>query len=270
MKTLFYKPPFQSVCAITTNCEILCELISLKYGKYVDCFPENADIEITALKENDHYIITTPSGKSVTDDPLIYIDRYIFTQTKYSKKIFALHGAAVEYGGKCYIFPATTTSGKTTLASYLSLSGFGYLTDDCALIDRNNLTVHPFATPPQVRDGGMEVLKNYGTVPNNVKLVCFSALQHRYIYTPPNVPSSPVPLGGIFFIERTENINRVVKMSTNEKITELMKSPITPYPIDGDYIRFLSRLAMVDCKRLLYCDMKYVKELIENGKIHDE
>ena len=65
-------------------------------------------------------------------------------------------------------------------------------------------------------------------------------------------------------MERTENANDLSFLSTNESIAALMQAPITPYPVTGDYLRFLARLAHVGCYRLRYSDMAYVKELIQN------
>ena len=66
---------------------------------------------------------------------MLELDEIIFDNTNYDRRIFALHGAAVEWKGKGYLFLAATASGKTTLASYLTSQGFGYITDDCILLD---------------------------------------------------------------------------------------------------------------------------------------
>lgn len=266
MKTLFLTPPYQTTCAIDTNCVLLEKQLALKYGAYisVQSAPTNHMIRVT--KTENGYTIKTPTEIFVSDSPLYEIDKFLFDHTKYDPRVLALHGAAVEWDGKCHLFLAATTSGKTTLTSYLCQDGFGYLTDDCILLDRQNLCVHPLATPIQLRSGGAEVLKHYNALPSNLERLKEGDNLVRYVYTPNNIPSKAVPLANIFFIERTEDENALLDMSTTERITALMKSPITNYPITGDYLRFLSTLAQkIPCYRLRYCDMNYVKELIQNG-----
>ena len=266
MKTLFLTPPYQTTCAIDTNCVLLEKQLALKYGAYisVQSAPTNHMIRVT--KTENGYTIKTPTEIFVSDSPLYEIDKYLFDHTEYDPRILALHGAAVEWNGKCHLFLAATTSGKTTLTSYLCHNGFCYLTDDCILLDRKKLCVHPFATPIQLRSGGAEVLKHYNALPSNLERLEEGDNLVRYVYTPNNIPSKAVPLANIFFIERTENENDLMEMSTTERITALMKSPITNYPITGDYLRFLSTLAQkIPCYRLRYRDMNYVKELIQNG-----
>ena len=90
---------------------------------------------------------------------MLELDEIIFDNTNYDRRIFALHGAAVEWKGKGYLFLAATASGKTTLASYLTSQGFGYITDDCILLDRVDFQVYPCHTLLHLRDGGVDVLK---------------------------------------------------------------------------------------------------------------
>ena len=266
MKILFLIPIFQPKCSIITNCSLLERQLYLKYGKYLSSTSTPTDYMIRATKTENNYTIETPTENFESDSPLHEIDKFLFDHTEYDPRVLALHGAAVEWKGKCHLFLAATTSGKTTLTSYLCQNGFGYLTDDCILLDRQSLCVHPFATPIQLRSGGVEVLKHYNALPSNLERLEEGDTLVRYVYTPSNIPSKAVPLANLFFIERTDDENALMEMSTTERITALMKSPITNYPITGEYLRFLSTLAKsIPCYRLHYCNMNYVKELIQNG-----
>lgn len=40
---------------------------------------------------------------------------------------------------------------------------------------------------------------------------------------------------------------------------ELMKFPITSYSVTSEYLRFLSKLSLIDCFKLNYSDMKCVE-----------
>lgn len=88
----------------------------------------------------------------------------------------------------------------------------------------------------------------------------------RITYTPSLLATGPVPLKKIYFIERTGQENRVVPMSTTERITALLKSPIKNYRVDGNYLRYLTKLAQTPCERLLYHNMAFVAEVIKNDE----
>ena len=254
-------PPMQTAFLIITGDEDLCRRLQLKHGKYLHRHQTGGPAEVIEYSDNR----LTFHGETIeTPDPLHEIDRIMFEHTRYDDSVYALHGAAVEYGGAAYLFLASTTSGKTTLASYLANKGFGYITDDCILLNRGDYKIHPYNTPIHLREGGLEVLKNLGISPDTVCLEAKYA--SRYIYTPENCVTEPLPLGRIFFIERTEDENLVVPMRATESMTGLLHAPITDYAVTGDYLRFLSRLVKSqNICRLKYSDMEYVSEVLRNG-----
>lgn len=261
----FLSLPYQTTYSIKTNCETLVSLLQQKYGEYVHLSDRKADFPISVMEAGigNLFEICTPYKLYSTSQPLLELDEIIFDNTNYDRCIFALHGAAVEWKGKGYLFLAATTSGKTTLASYLTSRGFGYITDDCILLDRTDFQVYPYHTPLHLRDGGVDVLKRCRAVPDGLELLDDAAVK-RYVYTPKNCVSWPLPLEKIFFITRTENKNQLLGMNTTEQITELMKAPITNYQVTAEYLKFISRLAKTGCSRLLYCDMDFVAEVIRN------
>lgn len=265
MKKIFLCLPMQSTFSIPTNSETLIHLLKLKYGKYLVEEAFDADYSIDIIQNENQYNFSSELYSGITTSPLSELDRYIFDHTTYDDKVFALHGGVVEWQQNAYLFLAPTTSGKTTLTSYLTSRGCGYLTDDCILLGRADFTIHPCSTPIQLRDGGAEVLKRYQALPTDLQLLEEGTTFRRWVYTPKNCIEKAISLKRIFFIERTENENALVYMNTTERITALMKSPITNYQVNGDYLRFLSRLAKADCHILRYCDMNFVKELIQNG-----
>lgn len=265
MNTVFLNLPMQSPFLIKSDNVDLIERLHLKYGCYCTTQAIPGARQILVAQVGDHYTIRVDHHSVATSAPLAEIDHYIFTHPNYDERILALHGGAVEWKGEAYLFLAATTSGKTTLTSYLTSRGFGYLTDDCILVERSNFLVHPYTTPIQLRAGGLEVLKSYQAVPAEIQLLEEGAAFRRFVYTPENCVSAAIPLKHIFFLERTERENALLTMNSTERITSLMKSPITNYKIDGDYLRFLAKLARVDCDILRYRDMDFVKELIQHG-----
>ena len=146
MKTLYYAGPYQSIFKISTNCEWLIKTLCLKYGRYIyEVFQSQEPYySISVIKNYESYLIITEKGSFATTKPLFYIDKYIFENNSFNNNIFAIHGAAVEYNDKAFLFIAPTTAGKTTLTGYLTSSGFGYVAEDCILIDRITYNVIPY------------------------------------------------------------------------------------------------------------------------------
>jgi hypothetical protein len=65
-----------------------------------------------------------------------------------------LHGAALVRGGRAVVLAGRTRAGKSTLAGWLTHRGWGFLTDEAALVDPETLIVSPFWRPINVRRPG--------------------------------------------------------------------------------------------------------------------
>ena len=259
----FHTPDYE----IISDCPEFLESLCLQYGGYICDTASQNPYRITVKKEkNSGYIFKHTAGKSVTDKPLLLFDDILFETTVYDEKILPLHGAAVEYGGRAYIFLAPTTSGKTTLTAYLTHNGLGYITEDTAIVDKNTFEIYPYPCPVHLRAGGIDVLKKYGINIPDIKILETHA-GTRHIYTPENCVTTKIPLGRIFFIERSESENRIIDIPVNESVMELMKSGMTVYNPTAGHLKLISKLAGMGCKRLIYKDMEYVKDMIINGHI---
>jgi len=259
----FQKPDYK----IISDCPEFLDLLCLQYGGYICGTASQNPYRIIITKEKDSgYIFEYTAGKLVTDKPLLLFDDILFETTVYDEKILPLHGAAVEYGRRAYIFLAPTTSGKTTLTAYLTYKGFGYITEDTALVDKNTFEIYPYSCPIHLRTGGIEVLKKYGINIQDIKNFKTHA-GTRHIYTPKNCVTTKIPFGRIFFIERSDTENRIIDISVNESVMELMKSGMTVYNPTAGHLKLISKLAGMGCKRLVYKDMEYVKDMIINGRI---
>jgi|DewCreStandDraft_1066081.scaffolds.fasta_scaffold00108_28 hypothetical protein len=75
-----------------------------------------------------------------------------------SGRAYLLHAAAVVRNGGALLLPARSGGGKSTLAVALALHGYGYLTDEVAVVDRRTLRLWPFAKSVALRSGGMQAL----------------------------------------------------------------------------------------------------------------
>ena len=87
----------------------------------------------------------------------------------------------------------------------------------------------------------------------------------RYIYEPDNPVEKPLELGGIYFILRTLNMNAAIDMTGTTKMHQLMMSPMIPYPVDGEFLRLMTKIGSVPCRNLVYKDMNYAAEVLENA-----
>ena len=264
MLSSFIDLPFQTSYRIDTNCQDLISSLQLMYGDYIKISEQKTDYKIKAIKSDALYNVYSAENFCTTKYPLQELNKIIFDNTVYDDCVFALHGSAVEWNGKAYGFLASTTSGKTTLASYLASCGFNYIADDCILLKRDDFKIYPYSTPIHLRDGGLEVLKHYDAAPKEVQILD-AGYTKRYVYMPDNCMRNETPLTHIFFITRTESENKIIDMSTTERMTELLKAPITDYRVTGAYLKFISEVAKIKCNRLLYSDMAYVAEAIRHG-----
>jgi len=262
LKLLSLKMPHQAEWIIETDCPEIASKLEMKYGKYVSEGKEFKHPKINIKKNGTDYTVTIEDSVINTARPIFHLNRFLFDHPSYDDIIFALHGAAIEWGGKSYVFLASTTTGKTTLTSYLIHCGCRYLTDDCVLLDRKSHMVYPFSMPIHLREGGVNVLEAYNALPEDLSRLVERNGIYRYVYTPKNTIDCAVTLGEIFFLERTENENAVLPMSATEKMTALLQAPIMVYPITAEYLHSLSGIGKSYCKRLKYCDMNFVKEVI--------
>lgn len=263
---LYLNQPFHTTYSIRTDDADLIHRLKIKFGTYINESEEGADVTVEVRELQSGLFTVSAGGETFTTPyPLQYIDEILHRNARYDDTVLALHGAAVELRGQAYLFLAATTTGKTTLASYLISKGYGYITEDCILIDRATLQVYPCTAPVHLREGGLGVLRRLGCAPENVTEFDDTA-QLRYAFTPENRITEPLPIGGIFFIERTEEENELIRLTANEKLYGLMRSPITDYPVTGDYLRLLTRLSGKNCIKLRYSDMEYVAEVIGDGR----
>ena len=128
MKKITIKMPFQASFCIETDCDALFGKLILQYGDYAVSDEFDEAWKFCIRKCGDEYVFVSPRESFTTSTPLSELDRYIFENNVYDPSVLALHGAAVEWQGGAHIFLAATTSGKTTLCTYLTSQGFGFLT----------------------------------------------------------------------------------------------------------------------------------------------
>jgi HprK-related kinase A len=72
-----------------------------------------------------------------------------------------LHAAVLEKNGQAVILPGDPGAGKSTLTALLALSGWRLLSDEIALIDRDDGLVVPLARPVSLKNASIEVVRAF-------------------------------------------------------------------------------------------------------------
>lgn len=79
------------------------------------------------------------------------VGQIVGTATAILRRLLFVHAAAVSLNGRGYVVVGAPGSGKTSVAAILVREGAGYLSDEVALLDPADGTLHPFALPLAVK-----------------------------------------------------------------------------------------------------------------------
>lgn len=190
------------------------------------------------------------------DYPLEEIIYYVYNHNNCKPGCFAFHGGAVTQGEDAYLFLASSTTGKTTLITYLTQLGYTYLNDDCFYFDMKTLEVQPYTAPIHVREGGFAYLQSALPRPLTPDQYRHMAIRvaPRYVIYPENRTTIATRPKAIIFIDRSDDPDtpvRCTKMSAFDAMKYLMLGSLIPYQMNQEYIDFFRRL-MPYCYKLVY------------------
>lgn len=101
--------------------------------------------------------VTAGAGSS---DALQAIENLMYLTLIPKDNVIGLHGAAVAKDGTAYLLLAKTSSGKSTLTSFLCLSGYQYITDDEIFISQETLKLQPAYKKLSLRPQGYKILQD--------------------------------------------------------------------------------------------------------------
>jgi HprK-related kinase A len=71
------------------------------------------------------------------------------------------HAAVLEKGGQCLVMPGDPGAGKSTLTAALMLSGWRLLSDEMAMIDRDDGLASPLARPVSLKNQSIDVIRGF-------------------------------------------------------------------------------------------------------------
>src|SRR5262249_2787627 len=112
-----------------------------------------------------------------------------------------LHAGVVGKEGRCILLPAAAGSGKSSLTAALTHSGFGYYSDEVALVERGSFQVPPVPLAVCVKETGWDLMSRY--FPEISSLPIHQRDDRKIVrYVPPRaatVQKSPALVSHIFF-----------------------------------------------------------------------
>lgn len=265
MKSIYVDEPYVTKFKISSNDLDIIEYLKVKYSAKQIGISANEYCEIIIEKKNDKTHVFFEKKEYITTKPLAFVCNLMYTNREFDNDFFVVHGAAIEHNGKASIFLAETHAGKSTLTAFLTLNGFGYISDDCIHINMSSLQVNPYSVvmPMLLREGGYELIRNMGYSFDNIKKLEYPPFT-RYAYVPSKHITNPLEISNIYFIERINNGNFITNMSQTDSMLSLLKSPMIQYKLNGTYIKFLKELSRIPCKKLQYSSLDYVLRIIKN------
>lgn len=257
-------------CIISNYLELY-ELLKLMYGDFLVETSIRKSIEITIYKKCEKLYQCNFAGETSTEkNPIHFISNIFFEKPFFNKNILPLHGAAISNSCSAYIFLGSTGAGKTTLTAYLLNNGFRYIAEDCILIDFEKNLIVPCPTPLHMREGGKEILTK-----NNI-YINYNMTNHdyfdRYVYIPPFIETTPLPIKAIYFILRTDGKEKIYLIEKEEAFIKLIKASFIMHPLKYPYLQALKHLSSIPCYQLEYWDFAFVKKalLSDNNTFNKE
>lgn len=95
-----------------------------------------------------------------------------------------LHAGLVDTPSGALMIPGRSGAGKSTLVAALSLAGFGYFSDEIAVIEPSTSAVRPFAKAPCLKAGGWRALLRDFESPSVAPTPRVDGLAVRYVEVP--------------------------------------------------------------------------------------
>ena len=116
--------------------------------------------------------------------------------------ILTLHGAAVAKDDKAFILSASTTAGKSTLAAFLWMRGYEYITDDEIYISQKTLCIEPVFKKLSLRPGGYEILREvFGNPFSEMHYIESETIRRYLLPTEQNTRYAHYKINAVIFLE---------------------------------------------------------------------
>lgn len=260
------------------------------YGRFIREEPGQADMTITALATD----LESPRGYAMlmqaTPDKQFYLKgdfcqvsylsslEHLLFQVHQESEVFLLtnnpaytfiHGGTVERDGIGYIMPAESRQGKTTLTMALVAAGYGFMSDEFAVLDPDG-TLLPFPRTLSVRGDTMHLFPELDRRRAEFPVI-YSPVDDLYSIDPISAfstePGAPCPVRYVIFPQYDPSGEPAMRaISGMEAIRRLVGTRsfislgLADKQVALDFM--ISLLAKAECYDLTTGDLKKTVQLV--------
>ncbi len=172
--------------------------------------------------------------------------------------VLILHAAVLERGGRAVVILGKSGAGKSTLCAGLALSGWRLLSDELALVDTENGSIHPIARPVSLKNQSIDVIRKFST---DARFGPMARTKRKGLVCCMRPPTSsvrqmgvPAIPGWLISVRHEAGADLAVEnVSRAEAFPELLKSSFNYHNLGEIGFRTVCRMMdQVECRRLVY------------------
>ena len=246
---------------IETNDPDLINLVKLIYPNcYVHTYVRESIENIIKVYKYDKFYQANYKGyfyEDLSQNGLIYflyeMFQIIFEEIMIFNSINVLHGSCVEKNGNALIFAGKTNAGKSTLIYDLNYFGYNYLSDDYAILSKDNFSLQPLHLPIKLRSlkpickecKENIIVRDYNPV----------RIENYYLLKPYSYcKNKDYKLNALFLISRNEYTNRIEKLNYMESYRNLILNTKIP---EIDAIKRINTISLSLVKNINVYNLQY-------------
>jgi hypothetical protein len=172
----------------------------------------------------DGVLVETSTGRTALDNAssvLYHLDKHLIIRLQHQRPdLYFLHGAAIALHGRVAVVIAPSGSGKSTLAFTLIQHGVTYLSDELVPVDVGQDFVYPY---PRAICLKSPLPKPYRFPPETVSCGSVSYIPTSTVGF---MNAAPMPIGALFFLDRTSRANPCEPLTTASAVAHLIANSL--------------------------------------------
>ncbi len=168
-----------------------------------------------------------------------------------------LHASALAFGNMGVIFPASSGSGKTTIALALIAQGFQYLSDEVAVIDAEYLTLHPLPRGLVIRKNAFHLLQSLNKPPPSAGFYPQTSSSHFRYFNPTafthQAAEQPVSVKHVIFLDKpaVSTKTHLKKIPKAQAVSQLLSCSFANRPLaEGNIAHCIKLSQRTECYAL--------------------
>jgi len=171
-----------------------------------------------------------------------------------------LHAGACGSDSACVVFPAPSSSGKSTLAAVLMQSGFAFQADDSVGVSRRSFDIPPMPFGLAIREGSWSAVS--ARFPNFKALPVTNRFGRQVRFLAPASTGGPVPAAALVFpLYDPDSSGSVTPLGTLDRLVHLKESGFWVEHTRESIQGFLDWIQSVPAYRIVYSDVEKVVSL---------